>query len=70
MLALAILTSGNNYSKMALWAQHMNLHFVSATTFTRIQRTYLVPVVDQFWEEHKSAVLQGLRDSALVVLGL
>ena len=69
MLSAAILLSGNNFSKVALFARFLKLQFVSSTVFLRIQRVYLVPCIDSFWEETQDALLAGLRDEPIVVLG-
>ncbi|KAL3888117.1 hypothetical protein ACJMK2_000497, partial [Sinanodonta woodiana] len=69
LAATTILTSGNNYGKLALWAQMMNMKFISASKFHDIQSTYLVPIIDTFWEEHKKQVLSSFQEQELVVLG-
>ena len=48
-------------------AKFLHLHFVSMTVFHRIQRTYLVPAIDQYWAEKQAAVLDGLKDQQLVL---
>ena len=65
--AANILISGNNYRKIALWAQMMNLKFLSAFTFHKIQSTYLVPTVDSYWAEHQQEVIESFRGHPLVV---
>lgn len=67
--AVATVTSGNNFGKMSLWAQHLNLHFPSATFFHKVQRHYIVPTVDTYWEEKQGEVINSFQGTSLVVLG-
>ena len=69
LLSAAILLSGNNFTKLALFAKFMRLHFVSMTVFTRIQRTYLVPAIDSFWQDKQTELLDDLQNEQLVLLG-
>lgn len=68
-ISAAILLSGNNYSKISLMARFLQLQFVSVSVFQRIQRTYLVPAIENFWEERQSELLGDLKDEQLVLLG-
>lgn len=45
LLASSVLVSGNNFEKVSLLAKSMNLHYVSSTTFARIQSLYAVPSI-------------------------
>jgi hypothetical protein len=49
MFAAATVTSGNNFQKITLLAKALNLPILSISTFYKIQRTYVVPGIDQFW---------------------
>lgn len=69
MIASAILFSGNNFSKIELFSQFLNLGFLSASSFTRLQRNYLVPSVDDLWSEKKRNMVQEFRNNNLVLLG-
>lgn len=69
LASVATLTSGNNIGKLVMWAKHMNLKFVSSTTFHRIQRSYIVPTVDQYWAEKQTEVIEAFGDEELVLLG-
>ncbi|XP_014666614.1 PREDICTED: uncharacterized protein LOC106808411 [Priapulus caudatus] len=69
LIAASILTSGNNFHKMALWAEHLRLKFVSEATFHNIQRCYLVPTIENFWSDHQKEVVAEMKDKELVVLG-
>ena len=65
-----ILSSGNNYGKMALCAEMLLLKFPSADQFHRICSTYIIPSIDNFWTDHRDGLLQDLQDKDVVVLGI
>ncbi|CAG2229695.1 unnamed protein product [Mytilus edulis] len=50
LISAAVLLSGNNYQKIQLLANILKMPLVSSTTFHKIQRSYLIPVVADFWE--------------------
>ena len=70
MLSAAILFSGNNFSKIRLFAKFLNLHLVGTTSFNLIQRTYLVPAVDEMWAEKQTSVLAEFDGQDVVILGM
>ena len=69
MFALSTLTSGNNFGKLALWAKHMNFKIMSSTSFHKIQRTYLISTVDEYWEKQQREVLSSFEGHKLIVMG-
>ena len=69
MIAAAILLPGNNYSKVALMAKFLGLHFVSISSFHRIQRTYLIPAIEAFWEMKQAVMVEEFKDEEMVLLG-
>lgn len=69
LLSASILLSGNNYSKVALMAKFLRLHFVSISAFQRMQRTYLVPATEAFWESRQIQVLEEFKEQKVVLLG-
>lgn len=70
LVCSAVLTSGNNFGKMLLWAKMLHLKFPSAWHFNRIQGTYLVPCIDQFWADHQKDILETFQNKELIVLGI
>jgi hypothetical protein len=68
-MSAAILTSGNNYSKISLFCQFFNLLHIKKTTYYQIQRKYLCPVIEQFWHEEREAALETIGRKPLVVCG-
>lgn len=69
MIAAAVLCSGNNFSKVELMAKILKLHFPSQSSFTRMQRTYLVPAIEEKWDEHLRSFRAELEDKDVVLLG-
>ena len=69
LIGAAILLSGNNFSKVALMARFLRLHFVSISTYQRIQRTYLVPAIEAFWETKQAEIVDEFKDKQMVLLG-
>lgn len=67
MLATNILLSGNNYTKVALLFQFMNIGIVAPDTFYAIQNAYCVDAVKEFWEEKRNVVIYRLRHKDNVV---
>ncbi|XP_068589397.1 zinc finger protein with KRAB and SCAN domains 7-like [Cebidichthys violaceus] len=69
MLGTNILLSGNNYSKVALLFRFMNMGVVSPATFSKIQDTYCVDTIREFWMERRSEGVQWLQGKDVVVVG-
>ena len=69
MTASAILLSGNNFKKVDLFAKFLKLPILSASTFYKIQKTYLIPAIDNFWVDHQDAVLAEFIGVNTVILG-
>ncbi|XP_052715271.1 uncharacterized protein LOC128188330 [Crassostrea angulata] len=69
MFASAVLLSGNNFQKISLFAKFLNLPAISSTTFHKIQRTYLIPSIDDFWLEKQEETINLFRGQELVILG-
>ncbi|XP_067287194.1 uncharacterized protein [Pseudorasbora parva] len=70
MLSTNILLSGNNYRKVALLFKFMELGMVEESTFFKIQDTYCIEPVDEFWQKIRADVLTRLRvKDKVVILG-
>ncbi|PIK35795.1 hypothetical protein BSL78_27382 [Apostichopus japonicus] len=65
----AVVLSGNNFSKMALFFKFCKIHFVSSTTFFRVQRLYVSPSVKDEWRTHQSSLFESLKEQQLCVAG-
>ena len=49
--------------------QILQLSILSQTTFSKIQRTYLVPSIDQYWVKHQDGILKLLIGKYVIILG-
>jgi hypothetical protein len=47
----------------------MKLGFPGQSTFTRLQRRYLVPAIDEVWASTQGKLVEGLMDKELILLG-
>ena len=62
MLASNILLSGNNYGKVSLLFQFMNMGMVDRSSFFLIQDTYCVDTIKECWEERRA---EAIRDATV-----
>lgn len=70
MLCTNILLSGNNYRKVALLFKFMAMGMVCESTFFKVQDTYCIEPVEEYWEKTRGEVLDRLRQKDhVVVLG-
>ena len=67
--AAAVLTSGNNFSKIEKFAKHLGLKFISASTFQRVQKLYCAPVIDEWWENMREELWAQFATEDLTVCG-
>lgn len=66
LISSAILFSGNNFNKIELFAKILHMGFPSQSSFTKLQRKYLVPAVDDLWEEKQGEMTAEMADKDLV----
>ena len=69
LLASSVLVSGNNFEKVSLLAKSMNLHYVSSTTFSRMQSLYALPSIRELWDQMKEVIWKVFENDVLVVCG-
>lgn len=70
MLATNILISGNTYAKTALLFEFMNMGIIERSSFYRIQDSFCVDSIREFWNEKRAEVISQLRTKgSVVVLG-
>ena len=67
--AAAVLTSGNNFSKIENFAKHLGLEFISASTFQRVQKLYCAPVIDEWWQNMREELWAQFASEELFVCG-
>ena len=68
LLTAAILGTGCTYSKMNSIAKAMNLKMFSRTTFSKIQKKHVFPVIQEAWVAEKKKVVQEMKDHPNLVL--
>lgn len=69
MLASATVMSGNNFQKIDLFAKVLGLPILSSSTFHKIQRTYIVPSIDEYRTNHLDNAFTEFRGKEVVVFG-
>lgn len=70
MLSMNILLSGNNYRKVALLFEFMNMGMVAEGTHFRLQDAYCIEPIQEYWEKTRAEVLECLgQKDHVVVLG-
>lgn len=67
MLSSNILLSGNNYAKISLLFKFMKMGMVERSTFFRIQDSYCVDTIKEFWDEKRETVITQLKSKGPVV---
>lgn len=68
-ISSAIILSGNNLKKMALFAKAMNLAFVCETNFYNIQSVCVAPAVETYWQELLDKNRNLSKGKEIVVMG-
>ena len=70
LLSSSILLSGNNFQKINMMAQFFRLPIVGKNSFYKIQRSYLIPAIDEYWIDHQQTVMAQFQGREIVVLGI
>ncbi|XP_016521480.1 uncharacterized protein LOC103130530 [Poecilia formosa] len=68
LLASNIILSGNYYAKVALLFKFMKLGIVDWSTFLKIQDTYCVGTIKDFWDSSRADVVSRLKSKENVVV--
>ena len=63
-----VLISGNNFEKIQMM-KFLNVHFVSESTFNRMQSLYVIPAIRELWDHMKRKTWEVLKDTPLVLSG-
>ncbi len=69
MLASALLLSGNSYTKVGMMFNFCNLQYFSSTLFNQYQQLYIIPAINEFWEQHKQQVWEDKQGKDIVLSG-
>jgi len=70
MLAINILLSGNNYSKVALLAKFTNLGVPDRCLYDQLQALYSAPIIEKLWVNTMEQVHAKYKDTPIVIGGL
>eukprot|EP00105_Crassostrea_gigas_P038421 XP_019922569.1 PREDICTED: uncharacterized protein LOC105327681 [Crassostrea gigas] len=68
-MAVSLLASGGNFHQSTLFSKFLKLPFLSSSSFTKIQRRYVIPAIEEVWENHQGHILEEFRDKDVVILG-
>ena len=58
-IAAAVLLSGNNFGKVKRLAESINLAFISKPSYFRMQKLYLLPAANEWWEWMRGEWMRG-----------
>lgn len=67
--AAAVLLCGNNFAKIERFAQFWGLSFISPSTFSRVQKLYCIPAIDEWWQWMRAELIDEFQNKELVVSG-
>lgn len=70
MICTNIILSGNNFHKVALLLNFMNLGRIIPKMYYNIQKLYCCPVIEREWHNVLAATHDRLRDKNLVICGM
>lgn len=68
-VAASILLSGNNFTKIERMCSFLGLSFISNSTFFRMQRLYLIPCINEWWNWQRDQLLEEFKNVEVVVCG-
>jgi len=68
-VAASILLSGNNFSKIERMCSFLGLSFFSDSTFYGMQRLYLVPCINEWWNWQRDQLIEEFKSVEVVVCG-
>ena len=68
-VAASIILSGNNFTKIERMCSFLGLSFISNSTFFRMQRLYLIPCINEWWNWQRDQLLEEFKNVEVVVCG-
>ena len=69
VLASSLLLSGNSYTKVGLMFNFCNLQYFSSTLFNQYQRLYIIPAINEFWNEHQQKLWTEKAGKEIILSG-
>lgn len=65
--SVALLLSGNNYSKVELMTRFLSLSCLSEALFFRVQNFYCIPAIEEWWQWMQSNILSIIGNMEVIV---
>ena len=69
LTAAALLFTGNNYTKLALFSKCLSLAFFGSSSFHQYQKLYLAPQIHLWWADMQEKIFSSLGTQPVVVAG-
>lgn len=69
LTAAALLFTGNNYTKLALFSKCLSLAFFGSSSFHQYQNLYLAPQIHLWWADMQDKIFSSLGTQPVVVAG-
>ncbi|XP_076100577.1 uncharacterized protein LOC143069695 isoform X1 [Mytilus galloprovincialis] len=68
MLASATVSSGSDFQKMELFCKILGLPILNSSAFSKIQKSYIVPSIEEYWLKHLEDIYTEFSRKEIVVL--
>ena len=62
--------SGNNYQKMSLFSDFMNIGCIQPSAFYQVQSLYIIPAVIEEFDMMRQELVDKHKDDPLVISGM
>ena len=69
VLASSLLLSGNSYTKVGLMFNFCKLQYFSSTLYNQYQRLYIIPAINEFWDEHQQQLWNEKAGKEIILSG-
>ena len=69
MIAAGLFITGGHYEKFSLFCKFLGLKIISRSTFMRVQKRCVIPVIEQFWTKMKETVWNVFEGESTILCG-
>lgn len=69
MQACSIFLSGNNYQKIRLMNNFMDLGTICTSTYDALQAQHVIPVINDHWDNMQHEQFRKLKNKQLILAG-
>ena len=69
MIAAGLFVTGGHYEKFSLFCKFLGLKIISRSTFMRVQKRCVIPVIEQFWTKMKETVWHVFEGESTILCG-